>query len=255
LLEDRLQIADAPTLRLPRPNSFKPLTKALQERVIRYPTALHLLCFPALVIAILWAPLAGAQSVAESAKWTNFTKMFDVASDGDRIVGAAVVLVGDGHIVSHHEHGYADRGRLSLDERITNYIPELRQVHNPYGSMDDITIRMLLSHSAGFQNPTWPYKQGKSWEPFEPTTWSQLVAMMPYQEIAFTPGSRYSYSNPATGAGIAAAFNTDSDASEGDQSDAFSRIRDQALELIRYMRLGRKHSAMPRSVRGDPAQV
>ena len=59
-----------------------------------------------------------------------------------------------------------------------------------------ITLRMLMSHSAGFQDPTWPYKQGKPWEPFEPTTWNQLVAMMPYQEIAFAPGSRYSYSNP-----------------------------------------------------------
>jgi len=90
-----------------------------------------------------------------------------------------------------------DRGRLSLDDRITGYIPDLRQAHNPFGSMDKITIRMLLSHSAGFQDPTWPYKQGKPWEPFEPTTWNQLVAMMPYQEVAFEPGSRFSYSNPA----------------------------------------------------------
>ena len=62
--------------------------------------------------------------------------------------------------------------------------------------MDAITLRMLMSHSAGFQDPTWPYKQGKAWEPFEPTTWNQLVAMMPYQEVSFPPGSRYSYSNP-----------------------------------------------------------
>ena len=62
--------------------------------------------------------------------------------------------------------------------------------------IDSITLRMLLSHSAGFQNPTWPYTSGKSWEPFEPTTWNQLVAMMPYQELHFRPGSRYSYSNP-----------------------------------------------------------
>jgi CubicO group peptidase (beta-lactamase class C family) len=54
-----------------------------------------------------------------------------------------------------------------------------------------------LSHSAGFQNPTWPYKQGRPWEPFEPTRWEQLVAMMPYQEILFRPGSRFGYSNPA----------------------------------------------------------
>ena len=56
-------------------------------------------------------------------------------------------------------------------------------MHDPYGMMDSITLRMLLSHTAGFQNPTWPYGNDKPWEPFEPTTWNQLVAMMPYQEL------------------------------------------------------------------------
>jgi CubicO group peptidase (beta-lactamase class C family) len=90
-----------------------------------------------------------------------------------------------------------DRRRLSLDDRITSYIPALRQVHSRFGSMNQITLRMLLSHSSGFQNPTWPYRSGKPWEPFEPTRWEQLVSMMPYQELAFRPGSRFGYSNPA----------------------------------------------------------
>src|SRR5258707_13758364 len=63
--------------------------------------------------------------------------------------------------------------------------------------MDAITIRMLLSHSSGFQNPTWPYRRYVSWEPFEPVRWNQLVAMMPYQELLFAPGTRFGYSNPA----------------------------------------------------------
>jgi CubicO group peptidase (beta-lactamase class C family) len=63
--------------------------------------------------------------------------------------------------------------------------------------VDSVTVRMLLSHTGGFQNPTWPYTRGRPWEPFEPTRWDQLVAMMPYQEVAFRPGSRWSYSNPA----------------------------------------------------------
>jgi CubicO group peptidase (beta-lactamase class C family) len=54
----------------------------------------------------------------------------------------------------------------------------------------------VMSHTAGFQNPTWPYGNDQPWEPFEPTTWNQLVAMMPYQQLLFKPGSRYSYSNP-----------------------------------------------------------
>src|SRR5204862_7942248 len=80
-----------------------------------------------------------------------------------------------------------DRKRLSLDDRVTQYISELRQVHDPFGSMDDVTIRMLLSHSAGLPTPTWPYQAGKPWEPFEPPRWEQLVATMTEQEGAFDP--------------------------------------------------------------------
>ncbi len=89
-----------------------------------------------------------------------------------------------------------DRGKLSLDDPIVRWVPELRRMHDPYGMMDSITIRMLLSHTAGFQNPTWTWGNGKPWEPFEPTTWNQLTAMMPYQELLFRPGTRYGYSNP-----------------------------------------------------------
>lgn len=89
-----------------------------------------------------------------------------------------------------------DRGLLKLDDPVTKYLPELRKVHNPYGSMDEITIRQLMTHSAGFRNPTWPWDKGEPWEPFEPTEYSQLVAMLPFTEILFKPGSKFSYSNP-----------------------------------------------------------
>ncbi len=160
--------------------------------------------------------------------WEAFTRAFDGYARDDSIVGASALVLRDGVVAARHDFGLGDRelglrtdtntiyhwasitktltavaimqlrdrDKLSLDDRVTSYLPELRQVHNPYGSMDDITIRMLLSHSAGFQDPTWPYRRGKPWEPFEPTRWEQLVAMMPYQELRFAPGSQYGYSNP-----------------------------------------------------------
>lgn len=172
------------------------------------------------------APPTASRPAADD--WRGFLRLFDAYADSDRIVGASVLVMREGRVIDRHDYGWADRaarqrvdGRtlfhwgsitktltaisimqlherrgLSLDETITRYVPELRQVHDPYGMIDSITLRMLLSHSAGFQNPTWPYTSGKSWEPFEPTTWNQLVAMMPYQELHFRPGSRYSYSNP-----------------------------------------------------------
>lgn len=88
-----------------------------------------------------------------------------------------------------------DRGFLKLDDPVTAYLPELRQVHDPFGSMDKITIRHLMTHSAGFRGATWPWKD-RPWQPWEPPRWEQLAAMLPYTEIEFEPGSRWSYSNP-----------------------------------------------------------
>ena len=92
-----------------------------------------------------------------------------------------------------------DRGKLSLDDPAVRYVPELRQVHDEFGAIDAITIRDLLTHSAGFRNPTWPWDCDDAtncdWQPFEPTQWTQVAAMLPYTHIAFAPGSRWSYSN------------------------------------------------------------
>jgi CubicO group peptidase (beta-lactamase class C family) len=160
--------------------------------------------------------------------WPAFVQAFDAYARKDRIVGGSALAIRDGRVLARHDYGFADReagrrvdertifhygsitktltaiavmqlrdrGLLSLDDPVTRWVPELRAVNDPYGSPDAITLRMLMSHSAGFQAPTWPWTRGEPWEPFEPTTWEQLVAMMPYQQLLFEPGSRYSYSNP-----------------------------------------------------------
>ena len=51
-----------------------------------------------------------------------------------------------------------DRGLLSLDDPIVRYVPELAAVHNPYGDTGAITLRQLMSHSAGFRSGTWPWR-------------------------------------------------------------------------------------------------
>ncbi len=89
-----------------------------------------------------------------------------------------------------------DRGLLTLDDAAIKYIPELREVHNPFGDMSQVTIRQLMSHSAGFRSGTWPWGGDQPWHPFEPTRWSQVVAMFPYTELLFKPGTQYRYSNP-----------------------------------------------------------
>jgi CubicO group peptidase (beta-lactamase class C family) len=176
-------------------------------------------------LLLLWLPAA---LPAQQQHWHTFTTELDSLARADGVVGWSAVLVQDGRITARDDQGMADRERrqpvtaatvfhygsitktltaigimqlaehklISLDDPVVKYVPELRQVHDPFGSMDSITIRMLLSHSSGFQNPTFPWRQYQDWEPFEPTEWSQLAGMMPYMSLRFRPGSRYGYSNP-----------------------------------------------------------
>ena len=120
---------------------------------------------------------------AESGRKVDPNTIFHWASITKTLTGIAIMQL-------------RDRGRLSLDDPIVQYVPELMAVHNPHGPMTAITIRQLMSHSAGFRDPTWPWGGDKPWHPFEPTEWAQLVAMLPYTEVLFPPGSRYRYSNP-----------------------------------------------------------
>ncbi|OFW08683.1 MAG: hypothetical protein A3H96_08425 [Acidobacteria bacterium RIFCSPLOWO2_02_FULL_67_36] len=89
-----------------------------------------------------------------------------------------------------------DRGLLSLDDPVVKYVPEFRRAHNPYGDISQVTIRHMMTHSSGLRAGTWPWGGDKPWQPFEPTSWDQLVAMLPYTELMFAPGTKYSYSNP-----------------------------------------------------------
>lgn len=179
--------------------------------------------FTGLVIA---ACLAGSAARAQD---ESFQKAFDEYVRSDGVVGASYVVLERGQITTAHNTGMADRDRgqavdsntifhwasitktltavavmqlrdrrrLSLDDPIVKYVPELRRVHSEGGAIERVTLRHLLSHSSGFQSPTWPYRDdSKPWQPFEPTEWSQLVAMMPYQELSFEPGTRFQYSNP-----------------------------------------------------------
>lgn len=181
--------------------------------------------FGALPFLVLPAVTAAQIPSAAATAWEEVTRAWEETVSAE-MVGATLALVHDGEVVRLETSGHADEGRavdehtiyhwasitktftaisimqlrdrglLSLDDAVVDYVPELRGVHNDFGSMEDITIRHLMSHSAGFRGGTWPWAGGEPWQPHEPTEWSQLVAMLPYTQIHFEPGSRYSYSNP-----------------------------------------------------------
>jgi len=187
------------------------------------------------VAAILFFTVAAAGfsqgTAASNSPFDAFTRRFDAELTRHCVVGGGFAIVpagrpadasyfGEANRVTHQRvdadtaYNWAsitktmtaiailqlrDRGRLSLDDPAVRYVPELREVHDAYGPIEAITIRHLLTHSAGFRNPTWPWDcddpSNCDWQPFEPTRWTQVAAMLPYTHIAFAPGTRWSYSN------------------------------------------------------------
>ena len=180
----------------------------------------------ALVLA-LGTALAAAPAQSP-AGWPDFLTFYRQAITLHAIIGSSVAMLKNGVVVNRAHLGLRDRatsapvdantifhwasitktftgiaimrlrdeGRLTLDDPIVKHVPELRKIHNPFGPVEQITIRHLLSHSAGFRSGTWPWSGGEEWQPFEPPGWEQLVGMMPYTRVEFAPGSKYQYSNP-----------------------------------------------------------
>jgi CubicO group peptidase (beta-lactamase class C family) len=100
-----------------------------------------------------------------------------------RLPGAAVGIVRDGGLAWSHGYGYADRdrgsvpdpqtlyrvasitktftassilqlrdaGRLRLDDPLVAHVPEAAAITNPFGPVEDITLRRLLLHTSGLQ--------------------------------------------------------------------------------------------------------
>ena len=181
----------------------------------------------AVVLACGHAPLEG-QRAAAAPGVAVLGGIFKKQVEESGIVGASLLVVRDGQVLTHETVGYQDRetrtptapttiyhwasitktftgiaimqlrdrGLLTLDSPVVTFVPELRRVHNPFGDISQVTIRMLMQHAAGFRASTWPWGGDKPWHPYEPTSWEQLAAMLPYTELLFRPGTEYRYSNP-----------------------------------------------------------
>ncbi len=195
----------------------------------KMPSAMARVALMFCVILLMPSTIAFSQSPKNFAQARReFKTFYEQGMRKNGIVGSSFMLIQDGSVIAQEFFGLAnqekqqpvdentiyhwasitktftgvaimqlrDRGLLKLDDPIIKYLPELKAVHNPFGDMSEITIKHLMTHSAGFRGATWPWGGDKDWQPHEPTQWSQLVAMMPYTEIQFKPGSKFSYSNP-----------------------------------------------------------
>lgn len=121
---------------------------------------------------------ARGYGMADIARGTPITPqtVFDIGSTSKQFTAAAIVLL-------------AQQGKLSLDDDVRRFIPELPQYERP------ITIRHLLHHTSGLRD----YIALLAWGgvSFEETTTAQqaLDAIVRQKALNFTPGDEHLYSN------------------------------------------------------------
>jgi CubicO group peptidase (beta-lactamase class C family) len=185
-------------------------------------------CIAAILCCVFLCGGVGLAQAPGSLDAAAIKSFFESGLKRNGIIGGSLSVLQDGKVVFKDSYGYADlatsqpvdddtafhwgsisktftgiaimqlrdRGLLKLDDPLVKYLPELAAIHDPWGPVDAITIRQMMTHTSGFRAPSFPWKDwDKSWQPFEPTHWSQIVAMLPYTEVEFPPGSKFSYSN------------------------------------------------------------
>jgi CubicO group peptidase (beta-lactamase class C family) len=98
---------------------------------------------------------------------------YKIGSNSKQITSAAVLLL-------------AAEGKLSLDDRVSKYLPDLTRAR-------DVTIRELLSHQSGYQD----YYAIDFTPPFmtQPTSAEHILDAWARKPLDFEPGSQYQYSN------------------------------------------------------------
>jgi CubicO group peptidase (beta-lactamase class C family) len=84
-----------------------------------------------------------------------------------------------------------DRGLLRLDDPLVAHLPEFAAVGNPFGPVEDVTIRRLLMHESGLQGEH-PYDDPRvySWPPVR-----EALAALDRARVVIPPSSQHKYSN------------------------------------------------------------
>jgi CubicO group peptidase (beta-lactamase class C family) len=96
--------------------------------------------------------------------------VFQSGSVGKQFTATAVMML-------------AEEGKVGLDDPLTQYFP------NAPSSWKDVTVRELLSHTAGFTDYPEKFDFRKDW------TEDELLKMVENIPLAFPPGAKWDYSN------------------------------------------------------------
>jgi D-alanyl-D-alanine carboxypeptidase len=98
---------------------------------------------------------------------------YSIGSISKQFTAAAVLLL-------------AQEGKLTLDDPVAKYLPDLTRAR-------EVTIRMLLSHTSGYQD-YWPEDYVMT-SMLAPTTAQHILDVWGKRPLDFDPGTRWQYSN------------------------------------------------------------
>ncbi len=87
-----------------------------------------------------------------------------------------------------------DRGVLRLDDPAVRYVPELAQARNPFGPIEEITIRRLLNHTSGLGGETDKSGEDVTY-PWHLDAIDAVLADPARIRVVDAPGSAWRYSN------------------------------------------------------------
>ncbi|MGE0555249.1 MAG: serine hydrolase domain-containing protein [Gemmatimonadales bacterium] len=126
---------------------------------------------------LVWARGFGLADLASKRPMTPATK-FRMASHSKLFTATAIMQL-------------REQGKLQLDDPVVKYLPWFR-VKTAAPDDPPITIEELLTHSSGL-----PREAGAHWTTWEFPTRDQLIQLIPERQAAFSPETRWKYSNLA----------------------------------------------------------
>ncbi len=179
-------------------------------------------CIVRALCVLCFAGAVGASLVLAQSNYADVDKLFQEFAAANHVPGAVWGIVVDGRLVHSGATGYRelttksspdgetvfriasmtksftamailklrDEGRLSLDDPAEKYVPELASLKYPTTDSPKITIRHLLSHSAGFP-------EDNPWGDQQLSISDERLSQMLRSGIPFStaPGLAYEYSN------------------------------------------------------------
>src|SRR5271156_4558291 len=134
--------------------------------------------------------------------WTGGVGKADLAANRD-VTGDTMFRVGSitKGFVALSALQLAERGKLSLGEKVADVAPEIPVV-NPWEATNPVTLAQLLEHTAGFDDFSLAEFYDFDASPDDPHPRPLLWTLTHFtgpQHVRWRPGSRTSYSNPGYG--------------------------------------------------------